>query len=220
MKTTMVTGGAAMLESLAFANIVQARRSSESSRTSGANKKNVLLIISDDHGCDQVGCYGNTKIKTPNLDAMAARGVRFTNAFAVSPSCSASRSSILTGLYPHQNGQFGHEHNWHHFSLLDWVETIPSLLKKNGYKTGLIGKLHVGSKANLEFDYRVNAREIMGNRDALKIAECAGDFFNQDMDKPFFLLVGYSDQHREDQGMTQMKNVENFSGFANDKTYP
>lgn len=181
--------------------------------------KNVLLIISDDHGYDQLRCYGNQTIKTPMLDAMAARGVRFTNAFAIAPSCSASRGSLLTGLYPHQNGQFGHEHNWHHFSLLDSVETIPSVLKKNGYRTGLIGKLHVASKSNLLFDYRVEGKEIMGNRDALKIAQHAGEFFRQETGKPFFLLIGYSDPHRDDQGPSTMRNVENFSGFANDKTY-
>lgn len=219
MKMTMATGGVAMLEGFASANVIGTEHSSEIALGKGAGHKNVLLIVSDDHGSDQLGCYGNSRIKTPNLDAMAAKGVRFTNAFAVAPSCSASRGSILTGLYPHQNGQFGHEHNWHHFSLLDWVETIPSLLKKNGYRTGLIGKLHVGSRSNLDFDYRIDAKEIMGNRDAMKIAECSGGFFNQEKDKPFFLLVGYSDPHREDQGMTQMKNVENFSGFANDKTY-
>jgi N-sulfoglucosamine sulfohydrolase len=99
------------------------------------------------------------------------------------------------------------------------IGTIPGILKKKGYKTGLIGKLHVASKSNLEFDFRVNAKDIMGNRDAKRIAEYAGDFFNLDKEKPFFLLVGYSDPHREDQGPTDMKNFENFSGFANDKVY-
>ena len=188
-------------------------------RSTEVNQRNVLLIIADDHGCDQLGCYGNTNIKTPHLDSMASRGVRFTNAFAIAPSCSASRASILTGLYPHQNGQFGHEHNWHHFSLLDWVETIPSLLRKNGYRTGLIGKLHVGSKSKLDFDFRIEGKEIMGNRDALKMSRLAGDFFNESRERPFFLLVGYSDPHRDDQGPSTLRNVENFSGFANDKTY-
>jgi len=184
-----------------------------------AIQKNVLLIISDDHGIDQLGCYGNETIKTPSLDKMAEEGVRFTNAHSVVASCSASRGAILSGLYPHNNGQFGHLHNWHHFSLLDNVETIPSLLKKNGYRTGIIGKLHVGSKSNLEFDYRVYPKEIMGARDAKKIADKSDEFFNQEKEKPFFLLVGYSDPHRDARGMTKMKNVENFSGFANDYKY-
>lgn len=182
-------------------------------------QKNVLLIISDDHGIDQLGCYGNEKIQTPSLDKLASEGTRFTNAHSVVASCSASRGVILSGLYPHQNGQYGHLHNWHHFSLLDYVETIPSLLKNNGYRTGIIGKVHVGSKSNLEFDYIVYPKEIMGARDAKKIADKTDEFFNQEKEKPFFLLVGYSDPHRDAKGMTNMKNVENFSGFANDEKY-
>ena len=220
VQKSVAAGGGALLGGLAGPANAEKPRSSTIRRSVTGAQKNVLLIISDDHGYDQLGCYGNSVIKTPNLDAMASRGVRFTNAFAIAPSCSASRGSLLTGLYPHQNGQCGHEHNWHHFSLLDWVETIPSLLKKNGYRTGLIGKLHVGSKSNLTFDYRVEGKEIMGNRDAMKIAQCAGEFFGQETDKPFFLLIGYSDPHRDDQGPSGMRNVENFSGFANDKTYP
>ena len=72
-----------------------------------ASKKrpNVVLIVSDDHGLDALGCYGNKVIKTPNLDQLAAEGVRFTNAFCTTASCSASRSVILTGMYNHANGQ-------------------------------------------------------------------------------------------------------------------
>ena len=221
MQKSVAVGSGAIFQGLGASVRASDTRSSDSPDLQARRaQKNVLLIVSDDHGRDQLGCYGNTVIRTPHLDAMAARGVRFTNAFAIAPSCSASRGSLLTGLYPHQNGQFGHEHNWHHFSLLDSIETIPSLLKKNGYRTGLIGKLHVASKSNLIFDYRVEGKEIMGNRDALGIATRAGEFFRQEKDKPFFLLIGYSDPHRDDQGPSAMRNVENFSGFANDKTYP
>ena len=190
-----------------------------SEKSVSGRQRNILLLISDDHGIDQVGCYGNPVIKTPSLDALAGKGVRFTNAFAVAPSCSASRGTILTGLYPHQNGQFGHEHAWHHFSLLDRVETMPGLLSRAGYRTGLIGKLHVGSKSGFSFDFRPDTKELMGNRDVRRMAEHAAAFFASERDRPFFLLVGYSDPHREDQGMTAMKNVENFSGFANGKKY-
>lgn len=181
--------------------------------------RNVLLLISDDHGIDQLGCYGNSKINTPNLDKMAGEGVRFTNAFAVAASCSASRGSIFSGLYPHQNGQFGHQHNWHHFSYHNWVQSLPLLLKKNGYKTGCVGKLHVAPDDQLPFDYRVFSKDVKGNRDVLVMAEKAGEFFNQDKDEPFFLLMGYSDPHRSASGMSSMKNVENFSGFGNDVEY-
>ncbi|MFQ6114991.1 MAG: sulfatase, partial [bacterium] len=194
--------------------------SQQKSHTTALPQHNVLLLISDDHGIDQLGCYGNPKIKTPNLDRMAKNGVRFTNAFSVAASCSASRGSILSGLYPHQNGQYGHQHNWHHFSLLDWVQTLPALLKRNGYQTGVIGKLHVAPKEQLPFDFVVPGSEIMGNRDVKTMADKAGEFFNRDRSAPFFLLVGYSDPHRSAQGMSQMRGVEDFSGFGNDRSYP
>ena len=185
-----------------------------------SSHRNVLLLISDDHGIDQLGCYGNNKIKTPNLDRMAEKGVRFTNAFAVAASCSASRGSILSGLYPHQNGQFGHAHNWHHFSYFHWVQSLPALLKRNGYQTGLIGKLHVEPKEQLPFDFTVPSKDLMENRDVKTMADKAADFFNTDKNKPFFLLMGYSDPHRSAQGMSNMMNVENFSGFGNNPDYP
>jgi N-sulfoglucosamine sulfohydrolase len=217
LEKSAILTSAAMISGPPLSDSVPAQRT----RSYGNNgkKRNVLLIISDDHGIDQLGCYGNHAVKTPRLDAMAANGVRFTNVYSVAASCSASRGSLLTGLYTHQNGQWGHAHNWHHFSLLDWVQTVPSLLRENGYKTGLIGKLHVVSRQNLQFDYVVPGNEIMENRDAKKIAEKAGEFFQMTEDQPFFLLVGYSDPHRADKGVSEMKNVENFSGFANDVKY-
>lgn len=183
-------------------------------------ERNVLLLISDDHGIDQSGCYGNKNVSTPHLDKLAAEGVRFTHTFCVAASCSASRGSILSGLYPHQNGQYGHLHNWHHFSYLPWVKSLPALLKENGYRTGIIGKLHVGPKILLPFDFVIPGKEIMGNRDVMTMAEKAGMFFRQNKERPFFLLIGYSDPHRSARGMSSMRNVENFSGFGNDRAYP
>ena len=219
IKTGMAAGGATLVYGVRPAGLDEKVASSEGVRQTQGRPRNILLMIADDHGIDQIGCYGNPVIKTPHLDAMARKGVRFTNAFAVAASCSASRGSILSGLYPHQNGQLGHEHNWHHFSLFDRIETLPSILKKNGYRTGLIGKLHVASRNNLAFDFRPDSKELMGNRNVRKMAEHAAAFFEQDKGQPFFLLIGYSDPHREDQGMSSMKNVENFSGFANGKQY-
>lgn len=186
--------------------------------TSG-QQKNILLLISDDHGIDQLGCYGNNVIKTPHLDSLASNGVRMTNAYAVAASCSASRGAILSGLYPHQSGQYGHNHNWHHFSYFDTIQSIPAILKQNGYQTGCVGKLHVGPQELLPFDYRIPASEIMNNRDVKKMALKAGEFFNKDKDKPFFLLVGYSDPHRMPHGWSDMPGIENWDGFGNHLDY-
>ncbi len=171
-------------------------------------QRNVLLLIADDQGLDECGCYGNEGIRTPHLDDLAAQGVRFTNAFATCASCSASRSVILTGLHNHANGQYGHEHAYHHFRLFDSVKPLPALLKGNGYFTGVIGKLHVGPPESFGFDFVAPARGLGGNRNVYQMAKMAGEFFNQNREKPFFLLVGFADPHRA------------AKGFANDQEYP
>jgi len=182
--------------------------------------RNILLLISDDHGLSQLGCTGNPVAPTQHIDALAAEGVRFTNTFTVAASCSASRGSLLSGLFPHQNGQYGHQHSFHHFSYLPWVQTLPALLKAAGYHTGVIGKLHVAPKELLPFDVQVPGKKIMGNRNVKAMAEYAGRFFRQEPDRPFFLLMGYSDPHRHAAGMSHMRGVENFSGFGNNLHYP
>src|SRR2546430_16657931 len=68
--------------------------------------RNVILIIADDLGLD-LGCYGNKAIRTPHLDGLARKGVRFARAYATVSSCSPSRASVYTGLYTHQSGQYG-----------------------------------------------------------------------------------------------------------------
>ncbi|HGE71413.1 TPA: heparan N-sulfatase, partial [Candidatus Poribacteria bacterium] len=78
-------------------------------------RPNIVLMVADDHGLD-TGKYGNYAIKTPNLDALAEDGVIVTNAFCTTASCAASRSVILTGLYNHANGTYGHTHGCHHFA--------------------------------------------------------------------------------------------------------
>ena len=73
-------------------------------RAAIATRPNIVLIVADDHGLDALGCYGNPVIKTPNLDALAADGTRFTAAFCTTASCSPSRSVILSGQHNHRNG--------------------------------------------------------------------------------------------------------------------
>ena len=104
-------------------------------------KPNILFLVSEDHNA-QLGCYGDTVIQTPVLDGLAAKGVRFTNAYVTQAGCSPSRSSILTGLYPHQNGQIGLA--THKYRMYDpHTPNMPSIMKKNGYHTVCIGKIHV-----------------------------------------------------------------------------
>ena len=102
------------LAALAVAAVVCAQAASTESK----GRLDVLLIVSADTS-PNLGCYGDKTAPTPNLDRLATEGARFTRAYVTTPSCSESRSSVLTGLYPHQNGQIGLA--THHFRMYrDW----------------------------------------------------------------------------------------------------
>jgi len=164
-----------------------------SQRVSAREKKrpNVVLIVSDDHGLEALGCYGNSVIKTPNLDGLAAEGVRFTNAFCTTASCSASRSVILSGMYNHANGQYGHQHSYHHFISFDNFKTLPVWLTEAGYRTGRIGKYHVAPEEVYKFDVA-----LPGNsRSPVQMAENCRNFIREGH-QPFFLYFCMSDPHR------------------------
>lgn len=173
-----------------------------------AADKNVVLIVVDDQGLE-AGCYGNSVIQTPNLDRLAAEGTRFNYAFCTTASCSASRSVILTGLYNHANGQFGHMHAEHNQHTYEWVQSLPVLLSRAGYRTCSIGKYHVQPESVYHFDeYRNNG--IMGARHTLRMAENARQFIEEDDQRPFFLYFCTSDPHRARKGFA---NQQSYSGM-------
>ncbi len=173
----------------------------------GPKPRNVVLIIADDLGLD-LGCYGNKAIRTPNLDALARRGVRFMRAYATVSSCSPSRSSIFTGLYTHQSGQYGLQHPPHSQQTHPWVQSLPNLLRAAGFWTGLIGKYHVGPAAVYNFN-QVLTKGTGGNRDVAAMARLARAFISKREKRPFFLAYCFSDPHRAAKGFANEK-------FAND----
>src|SRR5262245_33064353 len=154
-------------------------------------RRNVVLLIADDLGM-QVGCYGDKAAKTLNIDALAAKGTRFTNGFACVSSCSPSRATILTGLPTHQCGQYGLAHATHNAHTFRDVTSVPKLLKPAGYQTGVIAKLHVQPPEVYPWD-----AEISNNgRNGAVIADEAKKFIEESGENPFFLLVGFTDPHR------------------------
>ena len=161
--------------------------------------RNVLLIVADDL-LREIGCYGNKAIQTPHLDALAKRGVLFTQAYSSVASCSPSRASLYTGLYTHQNGQYGLQHAAHKQEAHPWVQALPQLLRAAGYWTGIIGKIHVGPQSVYQWHAEITGKGLKGNRDVVAMAQASRDFINKREQKPFFLIVGYSDPHRAAKG--------------------
>ncbi len=170
-------------------------RLSEAATLTGGRRRNVLLLVADDHGRGDLGCYGHPTLKTPNLDRIARNGVRFDYAFSTVASCSASRSVIYSGLHNHTNGQYGHQHSFHNQHTHDWVRGVPALLNDRGYRTGIINKFHVQPEENYPFG-EIITRGVHG-RDTFTMAEKAREFITTETDRPFFLVIGYSDPHRD-----------------------
>jgi len=108
------------------------------------SRPNFIVIITDDQGYQDVGCYGSPDIRTPNLDRMAAEGVRFTDFYVAAPLCSPSRAALMTGCYPQRVSITSVLHPHSKIGLNPGEITIADMLKTRGYATACIGKWHLG----------------------------------------------------------------------------
>ena len=122
-----------------FANAQQGKRAKD--------RPNVIIINIDDMGYGDTEPYGSTGIATPNFNKLAKEGMRFTHFYAAQAVCSPSRAALLTGCYPNRLGLSGALMPWSTKALNTKEETIATLLKSEGYVTGMLGKWHLGQKA-------------------------------------------------------------------------
>ena len=113
---------------------------------SSAKHPNVVLILTDDQGYADVGCFGAHGFQTPNLDRMAREGTRFSDFYVASSVCSPSRAALMTGCYPQRIGLPVVLEADSEIGLSGQEETIPQLLKRVGYATGMFGKWHLGDR--------------------------------------------------------------------------
>ena len=157
-------------------------------------EKNIVFFITDDES-PTLGCYGDKVARSPHIDALAADGTLFLNAFATTASCSASRSVVMSGLHNHKNGQFGHQHDFHKFASFHNVVSLalPRVIANAGYRTAQIGKYHVAPEEVYRFETYLKGP----TRNAVQMAEnCRAYITDKSDDRPFFLYFATSDPHR------------------------
>ena len=107
---------------------------------------NIIIIFMDDMGYGDLECYGGFPYHTPHINKLSVQGMRFTNFYAAQAVCSASRAALLTGCYPNRIGIHGALFPWSKIALNPEEETIAELLRAKGYRTGIVGKWHLGQK--------------------------------------------------------------------------
>lgn len=143
---------------LIWAGIMACKQDGKGEEVAESNsiKPNIILIYADDLGYGDMGAYGTTELKTPNLDNLANRGMRFTNGYATSATCTPSRYALLTGIYPWRNNRAKILPGTAPLIIDTSQATLPKMLKRQGYHTGIVGKWHLGlGHGNVDWNTKI-----------------------------------------------------------------
>lgn len=183
-----------------------------------AKRTNLVFILTDNHGPWTLGCYGNPDIRTPNIDRLAAEGMRFTHAFSSNAVCSPTRATFLTGLIPSQHGvhcfianaaQVGPEA----YNTIGEFRSLGEILRDSGYSCGLSGKWHLGANLTPQSGFdslwitkpvgssaEFYDQDVIENGEIRKESQYLTDlwtdrgveFIEKNKDRPFFLYLAYN----------------------------
>lgn len=193
---------------------------SEKLSANSENLPNIIFIFADDLGYGDLGCYGVTDIKTPNIDKIAENGIRFTEFYSVSPVCSPSRFGLMTGRYPVRDGVHNGVFFPESWTGMDTSEvTMAQMLKDADYATGIVGKWHLGHHRqflplqrgfdeyfgipysnDMEAIVYLRGNEVVDqdvdqSQNVKKYTEEALGFIEDHQEEPFFLYLPHSMPH-------------------------
>lgn len=165
--------------------------------TKAGARPNIVVFIGDDLGVEDTGPYGNKIVRTPNLDKLSKESIRFTRAFAASPTCGPSRSSLFTGLMPFRHGAHGN-----HTGTKENTRSLTHYLKPLGYRVAIAGKLHVGPEEVFPFEH-VSGTNVAepgfekkpGLHYDLQMGPVDKWLAQQKHDEPFLLIVADHSPH-------------------------
>jgi arylsulfatase A len=206
------------LERRAFLGALLGALSAPRGRSADRSKPNVIIILADDLGYGDLGCYGSS-LPTPNLNRMAKEGARLTRFYSASPVCSPSRAAFLTGRYPVRTGVVSVLMSDSKTGLSPSETTIPRVLKNNGYRTACFGKWHLGSDPQfapnlhgfdeyfgVPYSNDMDPLPLLRNTSVVmkscdqesltdRFTDQAVDFIGRSSDTPFFLYLAHTAPH-------------------------
>ncbi|MCC7354564.1 MAG: sulfatase [Anaerolineae bacterium] len=161
------------------------------------NKPNIISLSCHDLG-QHVGCYGVRTVSTPNIDRLAAEGVRFARSFCVAPQCSPSRATTYTGRFPHSNGVMGLVHGIFGWDLYPEERHLAGILRDAGWYSALLGGQHETAHPE-RMGCEVLTPQFTRPLECTVLAEQVAEFLKrqQGQERPFYLQLGFSEPHRK-----------------------
>lgn len=196
MRNNTLIPGLLLLLCAAFAQACSGKVQGSDSKQS-SSRPNIVIFIGDDLGVEDTGPYGNTVVRTPNLDRFSRESLLFSSAFAGSPTCGPSRSSFFTGLFPFRHGAHGN-----HSAVRENTRSLVQYLQPLGYRIAIAGKLHVGPEEIFAFE-RISGTNVPepgfekkpGLRYDLAMDLVDRWLSRQEQDQPFVLIVADHSPH-------------------------